>query len=60
MIARSFINVPMDADLKRRVSKAADKYSMSAAAYMREAVADKLRANDDWSIPGPNRKGVNA
>jgi hypothetical protein len=56
---RSFINVPMTPDLKKRVQKAADKYGLTAAAYMRDAAAFKLEANDDWSIPGP-RKGANA
>lgn len=59
MSDRSFINVPMPPDLKKRVTKAADKHGLTAAAYMREAAAFKLVANDDWSIPGP-RKGTNA
>jgi len=55
-IARTWITVPMEDDLKDRITKAAGKTEISTARLMRRAAIEYLKNHDLYSIPGP-RKG---
>lgn len=56
--SRTFITVPMTKDLKARIVKAARRNELSTARYIRRAVAEHMINNNEWSIPGPKKKGT--
>lgn len=53
---RVWISVPMPSDMRVRIKKAAARNDMTVAQYMRMAVVEHMRSNQEWSLPGP-RKG---
>lgn len=53
---QTWISVPITEEEKARVDKAASRADLSRSSFVRDRLFSAMRANDEWSIPGP-RKG---
>jgi len=52
---RAWVTVPMPAEVKERIEKAAAKNSMSRAEYLRIAIRSYMERSGEWSLRGPKK-----
>jgi predicted DNA-binding protein len=50
-----WISVPMAAEVKERIEKAAARNSMSRAEYLRIAIRSYMERSGEWSLRGPKK-----